>query len=170
MWHPYLHVHYVYDFYLFFNRSYVYEYLNYSNQLCNIMQGCKSRGIKLCGALAAAGMIASWTSKNLPEHQREKYAVITLVDCRSILDPVLCSDHLGRSKFLAIIFALFFIWYFYAVATDKLLQDSFTGKYPMHEVNQGYLFLSMDWDIVQKENYYAHFYSFATCSPTADMV
>ncbi|KAJ1375880.1 hypothetical protein SESBI_50531, partial [Sesbania bispinosa] len=57
--------------------------------------GCKSRGIKLCGALAAAGMIATWTSKHLPDYQKEKYAVVTLVDCRSILDPVLCSNQCG---------------------------------------------------------------------------
>ncbi|KAG2682977.1 hypothetical protein I3760_10G010400 [Carya illinoinensis] len=56
---------------------------------------CKSREIKLCGALAAAGLIAAYTSKNLPDQQREKYAVVTLVDCRSILDPVLCSQDLG---------------------------------------------------------------------------
>ncbi|KAK7345321.1 hypothetical protein VNO77_15923 [Canavalia gladiata] len=61
----------------------------------NLLAGCKSRGIKLCGALAAAGMIASQVSKFLPEHQREKYAVVTLIDCRSILDPVLSSNHVG---------------------------------------------------------------------------
>ncbi|CAL0299406.1 unnamed protein product [Lupinus luteus] len=61
----------------------------------SLITGCKSRGIKLCGALAAAGMIASRTSKTLPEYQKEKYAVVTLIDCRSTLDPVLCSNHLG---------------------------------------------------------------------------
>ncbi|XP_047150469.1 uncharacterized protein LOC124822504 [Vigna umbellata] len=61
----------------------------------NLLAGCKSRGIKLCGALAAAGMMASWTSKGLPNYQREKYAVVTLVDCRSLLDPVLPSNHAG---------------------------------------------------------------------------
>ncbi|KAK7268015.1 hypothetical protein RIF29_20697 [Crotalaria pallida] len=61
----------------------------------SLVTGCKSRGIKLCGAIAAAGMIASRASKHLPEHQKEKYAVVTLIDCRSSLDPVLCSNHLG---------------------------------------------------------------------------
>ncbi|KHN42803.1 hypothetical protein glysoja_036977, partial [Glycine soja] len=61
----------------------------------NLLAGCKSRGIKLCGALAAAGMIAAWTSRCLPDYQREKYAVVTLVDCRSLLDPVLPSNHAG---------------------------------------------------------------------------
>ncbi|XP_027365628.1 uncharacterized protein LOC113872340 [Abrus precatorius] len=60
-----------------------------------LLAGCKSRGIKLCGVLAAAGMIASRTSKCLPDHQREKYAVVTLIDCRPILDPVLSSNHAG---------------------------------------------------------------------------
>ncbi|XP_018810439.2 uncharacterized protein LOC108983304 [Juglans regia] len=61
-----------------------------------LLAKCKSRGIKLCGALAAAGLIAAYTSKqHLPDQQTEKYAVVTLVDCRSILDPALCSHHLG---------------------------------------------------------------------------
>ncbi|KAL2323066.1 hypothetical protein Fmac_027445 [Flemingia macrophylla] len=40
-------------------------------------------------------MIASWASKSLPDYQREKYAVVTLVDCRPLLDPVLPSNHAG---------------------------------------------------------------------------
>ncbi|XP_059653299.1 uncharacterized protein LOC132300293 [Cornus florida] len=60
-----------------------------------IISGCKSRGIRLCGALAAAGLIAARSSKDLPDDQWEKYAVVTLIDCRSILDPVLSSHHLG---------------------------------------------------------------------------
>ncbi|CAK7341863.1 unnamed protein product [Dovyalis caffra] len=58
-------------------------------------KGCKSRGIKLSGALAAAGLIAAHSTKDLSDHQREKYAVVTLIDCRSILDPVLSSDYMG---------------------------------------------------------------------------
>ncbi|KAI9122353.1 hypothetical protein K1719_007042 [Acacia pycnantha] len=60
-----------------------------------LIVGCKSRGIKLCGALAAAVMIASWASKHRPDNEKEKYAVITLTDCRSILDPILNSNDLG---------------------------------------------------------------------------
>uniref|UniRef100_A0A5B7BMB3 Uncharacterized protein n=1 Tax=Davidia involucrata TaxID=16924 RepID=A0A5B7BMB3_DAVIN len=63
--------------------------------MIQILQGCKSRGIKLCGALAAAGLIAAHSSKSLADGQWEKYAVVTLTDCRSILDPVLSSHHLG---------------------------------------------------------------------------
>ncbi|KAK1563313.1 hypothetical protein Q3G72_025828 [Acer saccharum] len=60
-----------------------------------LLSGCKSRGIKLCGALAAAGLIAARSSKQLPDHQTERYAVVTLIDCRSILDPLLPNDQLG---------------------------------------------------------------------------
>ncbi|XP_054804232.1 uncharacterized protein LOC129307321 [Prosopis cineraria] len=60
-----------------------------------LIAGCKSRGIKLCGALAAAGMIASWASKHRPDYEKEKYAVVTLADCRTILDPILNSNDLG---------------------------------------------------------------------------
>ncbi|KAE8098574.1 hypothetical protein FH972_016627 [Carpinus fangiana] len=66
-----------------------------SNETEKLLAGCKSRGIKLCAVLAAAGLIAGYTSKHLPDHQREKYAVVTLTDCRSILDPALYSHHLG---------------------------------------------------------------------------
>lgn len=62
----------------------------------NHMQGCKSKGIKLFAALSAAGFLAVRSSKKLPDHQGEKYAVVTLIDCRSILDPPLSSHHLGN--------------------------------------------------------------------------
>ncbi|XP_058771250.1 uncharacterized protein LOC131644708 [Vicia villosa] len=61
----------------------------------NLLDGCKSRGIKLCAALAAAGMIAAWKSKRLSDYESEKYAVVTLIDCRPLLDPVLSSSHCG---------------------------------------------------------------------------
>lgn len=60
------------------------------------LQGCKSKGIKLCGALAAAGLIAARASKHLPDHQWEKYAVVTLLDCRSLLDPPLFANDFGK--------------------------------------------------------------------------
>lgn len=60
-----------------------------------LLAGCKSRDLKLCGVLAAAGLIAAHSSKCLPVHQQEKYGVVTLTDCRSILDPVLDSHHPG---------------------------------------------------------------------------
>ena len=72
-----------------------------------LMQGCKLRGIKLCGALAAAGLIAAHSSKNLPHHHKEKYAVVTLTDCRSILEPPLSNQHLGKQQLTS--FNFFFL-------------------------------------------------------------
>ncbi|XP_038905440.1 uncharacterized protein LOC120091472 [Benincasa hispida] len=66
-----------------------------SHETQKLLAGCKLRGVKLCGALAAAGLLATRCSKDLPLHQKEKYAVVTLNDCRSLLDPPLTSHHLG---------------------------------------------------------------------------
>ncbi|KAA8518562.1 hypothetical protein F0562_016036 [Nyssa sinensis] len=67
-----------------------------SDDTDRILSGCNSRGIKLCGALAAAGIIAAHSSKkSLTDGQWEKYAVVTLTDCRSLLHPVLSRHHLG---------------------------------------------------------------------------
>ncbi|KAJ4979058.1 hypothetical protein NE237_009838 [Protea cynaroides] len=61
-----------------------------------ILTKCKGKGIKLCGAIAAAGLVAAHSSKHLlPDHQFEKYAVITLIDCRKLLDPPLNYRSLG---------------------------------------------------------------------------
>lgn len=60
-----------------------------------ILDGCETRGIKLFGVLSAAGLIAARSSKELPDDNYEKYAVVTLTDCRSILDPVLSNNHAG---------------------------------------------------------------------------
>ncbi|KAE8692525.1 hypothetical protein F3Y22_tig00110833pilonHSYRG00231 [Hibiscus syriacus] len=57
--------------------------------------GCKARGIKLCGALAAAGLMATHSSKSRSDHQKKKYGVVTLTDCRSILEPPLLDHHFG---------------------------------------------------------------------------
>ncbi|XP_027066060.2 uncharacterized protein [Coffea arabica] len=59
-----------------------------------ILVGCKLRGIKLCGALAAAALIAAHSSRSSPD-QRKKYGVLTLTDCRSILDPPLSPHNFG---------------------------------------------------------------------------
>ncbi|KAB2034862.1 hypothetical protein E1A91_D04G116100v1 [Gossypium mustelinum] len=60
-----------------------------------ILTGCKARGIKLCGALGAAGLIAAHSSKSRSDHQKKKYGVVTLTDCRSILEPPLSNHHFG---------------------------------------------------------------------------
>lgn len=66
-----------------------------SDDTSRILSGCESRGIKLCGLLGAAGLIAARSSKDLPQGQWEKYSVATLTDCRSLLDPILTSGHVG---------------------------------------------------------------------------
>ena len=70
--------------------------------MVQIFQGCKSRDIGLCGALAAAGLIAARSSKHLPDDQWEKYAVVTLIDCRPILDPELSSHDVGTYTLVSI--------------------------------------------------------------------
>ncbi|XP_073135450.1 uncharacterized protein [Henckelia pumila] len=61
-----------------------------------ILTGCKSRGIKLCGALAAAGLMAGHSTKLDSDHKlKKKYGVVTLTDCRTILDPSLSTQHFG---------------------------------------------------------------------------
>nr|XP_043610696.1 uncharacterized protein LOC122582377 [Erigeron canadensis] len=60
-----------------------------------ILNGCKSKGIKLFGLLAAAAFISAHSSKNLPNEKWEKYSLATLIDCRSLLDPVLSDHHVG---------------------------------------------------------------------------
>ncbi|PQQ19080.1 uncharacterized protein Pyn_00591 [Prunus yedoensis var. nudiflora] len=57
-----------------------------------VLNGCKTRGIKLCAALVAAGMMA--VDKYRLENQK-KYGVVTLTDCRSNLHPALSHKHFG---------------------------------------------------------------------------
>ncbi|GMH09907.1 hypothetical protein Nepgr_011748 [Nepenthes gracilis] len=60
-----------------------------------LLEVSRSQEIKLCGALAAAGLMAVRTLKDLPNGQWEKYSVTTLLDCREILEPALSSHHVG---------------------------------------------------------------------------
>ncbi|XP_010245495.1 PREDICTED: uncharacterized protein LOC104589017 isoform X2 [Nelumbo nucifera] len=60
-----------------------------------LLTACKARDIKLCGALAAAALIAARSSRDLPDQQQEKYATVILIDCRNLLDPPLQYNHLG---------------------------------------------------------------------------
>ncbi|KZV14657.1 hypothetical protein F511_41818 [Dorcoceras hygrometricum] len=62
----------------------------------NILTGCKSRGIKLCGALAAAGLMAGHSTKSdSAQKLKKKYGVVTLTDCRTIVEPALSTQHFG---------------------------------------------------------------------------
>lgn len=65
------------------------------DQTLKLVAGCKARGLKLWAALASSALIAAYSSKNLPPYQGEKYAVVTLSDCRSILEPPLTSNDFG---------------------------------------------------------------------------
>ncbi|KAL6575028.1 hypothetical protein OROMI_012313 [Orobanche minor] len=65
------------------------------HQTAGILAGCKSRGIKLCGALAAAGLIAAHSTKHESDQLKKKYGLVTLTDCRSLLEPALSTHHYG---------------------------------------------------------------------------
>ncbi|KAF5821441.1 putative chloramphenicol acetyltransferase-like domain superfamily [Helianthus annuus] len=60
-----------------------------------ILSACKAKDIKLFVLLAAAGIVAARASKNLPNDKTEKYSLTTLMDCRSLLEPVLSDHHIG---------------------------------------------------------------------------
>ncbi|CAA7405345.1 unnamed protein product [Spirodela intermedia] len=61
----------------------------------DLLSACKSRGVKLCGVLTAAMLLAALSSKHLPAGRSESYTVITMIDCRKFLDPKLDSLDLG---------------------------------------------------------------------------
>lgn len=64
-------------------------------QTASILAGCKSREIKLCGALAAAALIAAHSTRPDSDNSKKKYGVVTLVDARSLLQPPLSTHHFG---------------------------------------------------------------------------
>ncbi|CAN0879485.1 hypothetical protein LINGRAHAP2_LOCUS13071 [Linum grandiflorum] len=72
------------------------------DQTQKLLDGCQTAGIKLCGALTAAGMIAATQNmmKNVNnnggnDNKQRKFGVVTLTDCRSILEPSLSPHHFG---------------------------------------------------------------------------
>ncbi|KAG4957221.1 hypothetical protein JHK85_043601 [Glycine max] len=69
----------------------------------NGFKGCKSRGIKLCGPLAAAGMIAAWTSKCLPNYQREKYVAWTSSHSEQLLFFTLLHSPKSKRRFHSLV-------------------------------------------------------------------
>ncbi|CAB4287133.1 unnamed protein product [Prunus armeniaca] len=58
-----------------------------------VLNGCKTRGIKLCAALVATGLMV--VDKYRLENQK-KYGVVTLTDCRSKLHPALSHKHFAN--------------------------------------------------------------------------
>ncbi|EPS67523.1 hypothetical protein M569_07254 [Genlisea aurea] len=63
-----------------------------------ILSECEAQGMKLSAAIAAAGLIAAHSSKRISEDDYEKYAVVTLVNCRPLLDPVLDANQIGKRR------------------------------------------------------------------------
>ncbi|KAL8527078.1 hypothetical protein ACS0TY_016076 [Phlomoides rotata] len=67
-----------------------------THQTARLLAGCKSRGIKLCGVLAAAGLMAAHsTLDNKLLIKKKKYGVVTLIDIRCLVQPPLSSQHFG---------------------------------------------------------------------------
>ncbi|OIW11362.1 hypothetical protein TanjilG_19618 [Lupinus angustifolius] len=62
-----------------------------NNDTKRVLDGCKHRRIKLCGALSAAGLMGAHSYKN----SSRKYGIITLTDCRSSLQPPLSLHNFG---------------------------------------------------------------------------
>ncbi|XP_076947506.1 uncharacterized protein LOC143619460 [Bidens hawaiensis] len=61
-----------------------------------LLAECKLRGIKLCGALVAATLLAAYSSKRRPNrNHRKKYGVVFLNDCRAYLQPSLSAHDFG---------------------------------------------------------------------------
>lgn len=63
-------------------------------QTQKILQMCVTQKTNLFGALSAAGLKAAATCKQIGNHS-ENFGMITLVDCRNLLDPVLSSSTVG---------------------------------------------------------------------------
>ncbi|KAJ3677944.1 hypothetical protein LUZ60_001747 [Juncus effusus] len=61
----------------------------------NLLNECEERGVKLCGAISAAGLITARNSKQLEPGQSETYSVVTIVDCRKFLEPPLEKHNVG---------------------------------------------------------------------------
>ncbi|KAK9127821.1 hypothetical protein Syun_016618 [Stephania yunnanensis] len=66
-----------------------------SDETSRLLSGMRGEGMKVCGAMGAAGMMAAHASKRLPEHQWEKYGIVTLIDCRKSLYPPLHPYNFG---------------------------------------------------------------------------
>lgn len=52
--------------------------------------------MRLCSAVAAATMLAARQSKPLESGQQETYSVVTLINCRKFLEPVMEDRNVGE--------------------------------------------------------------------------
>ncbi|KAG5243977.1 GATA zinc finger domain-containing protein [Salix suchowensis] len=55
-----------------------------SDDTQKLLDGCISRGIKLSGALAAAGLIAAQSTKDLPDHQTERFYHSAIINTHDV--------------------------------------------------------------------------------------
>ncbi|KAJ9549170.1 hypothetical protein OSB04_021713 [Centaurea solstitialis] len=77
-------------------RSQVARFKMNTQETHMLLTGCKSRGIKLCGVLVAATLLAVYNSKRQAnKNNRKKYGVFFLNDCRSHLQPPLSRHNFG---------------------------------------------------------------------------
>ncbi|WOL15662.1 hypothetical protein Cni_G24443 [Canna indica] len=61
-----------------------------------LLTECKERGLKLCAVMSAAAMVSTHASKHFENNQQyETYSVVTLIDCRKYLNPVLHDHNIG---------------------------------------------------------------------------
>lgn len=56
---------------------------------------CKLREVRLCAAMAAAALVAAHSSQHLESNQQWPYMVVTLIDGRRYLEPVLHENNIG---------------------------------------------------------------------------
>ncbi|KAK1263980.1 hypothetical protein QJS04_geneDACA008527 [Acorus gramineus] len=79
----------------FRSANLAFEDARFDDRSSEMVRACQVRGIKLCGALVAAALMAAHASKNLEQDQPETYSVVALVDCRKILQPPLDEHAVG---------------------------------------------------------------------------
>ncbi|PWZ08202.1 hypothetical protein Zm00014a_027425 [Zea mays] len=65
------------------------------DETTRLLDACKENGVRLCSAVAAATMLAARQSKPLESGQQETYSVVTLINCRKFLEPVLEDRNVG---------------------------------------------------------------------------
>ncbi|OEL15580.1 hypothetical protein BAE44_0023397 [Dichanthelium oligosanthes] len=65
------------------------------DETTRLLDACKENGVKFCSAMAAATMLAARQSKSLESGQQETYSVVTLINCRRFLEPVLDDHNVG---------------------------------------------------------------------------
>ncbi|KAF8775241.1 hypothetical protein HU200_004644 [Digitaria exilis] len=65
------------------------------DETTRLLDACKENGVRLCSAMAAATMLAARQSKPLESGQQETYSIVTLINCRKLLEPALDDHNVG---------------------------------------------------------------------------